>query len=428
MRERPRPDPPAPAPFCSCFRGRSRLCVALGIAAAFTAGATLGWTVSSTRHQQPLERGGGATRASPGVTSPAAEAKSTTGGSDEHGKREDSAGGTGAGSLPRCFSSPGADPTDGAWRKTEHGVRDSPAHSDSWVLPTRQFEFLGKCDAVWNGGERPRPYWEWEPANCSMEAVDELKFCQVMEGRKGLLLVGDSLTRLMTTTLAMVLRAEGVYNDSFKDNWEACGGKLTVRFMRNDFLDARTEPRYKSFKCETGLGGGAPVENTRCRIFAFDEILGEFDTLVVNTGAHPREAPEFARQTEAAAEMLTEKMHRLHGKDKAVLVVRNTSPGHWDCTQRMFDGPVDETFAAELVNSAPEKYQWSTFHDRNAQLEKAFSADKGWRLLDAYTPTFLRSDSHIGDSDCLHYCVPGPADHWVTLLYNILLDATGGAE
>lgn len=45
----------------------------------------------------------------------------------------------------------------------------------------------------------------------------------------------------------------------------------------------------------------------------------------------------------------------------------------------------------------------------------------GWKILDAYTPTVLRADSHIGDHDCLHYCVPGPADHWVTLLYNMLL-------
>lgn len=49
-----------------------------------------------------------------------------------------------------------------------------------------------------------------------------------------------------------------------------------------------------------------------------------------------------------------------------------------------------------------------------------------WRLLDSYTPTFLRADSHMGGNgpDCLHYCLPGPTDHWVRLLYNILLVAT----
>ena len=139
----------------------------------------------------------------------------------------------------------------------------------------------------------------------------------------------------MTTTLAAVLRAEEVSIDTFKDNWEACGGALKVRFMRNDYLDTRTAPRYKSYLCEHGVGaGGPPADNTRCRIFAADETLGEFDTLVVNSGAHPRDAIEFGHQMHAAAEALTEAMNRLHGRDKAVLVVRNTPPGHWGCIER----------------------------------------------------------------------------------------------
>lgn len=62
-------------------------------------------------------------------------------------------------------------------------------------------------------------------------------------------------------------------------------------------------------------------------------------------------------------------------------------------------------------------------------LEEAFSAEDGWRLLDAYTPTVLRADGHHGvGEDCLHYCVPGPVDHWVTLLYNILLSEAPGVR
>eukprot|EP00752_Nemacystus_decipiens_P006289 g5669.t1 len=433
MRERPRPEPPSPPPSCFCLT-RSKRCVALGVAAALAAAGTLKWTLPSNRHSpSPLAPGGGdATKASPGVSSPAVDDKGVEGPGGKQGGGESGAGAQS--SLPRCFSSPEADPSDGAWRKTDHGVCDSPAHlAAGWSLPTHQFDFLRRCDETWNdqdhpGPKVPRPYWEWEPAKCSLEAVDEAKFCRVMKGRKGVLLVGDSLTRLMTTTLATVLRADGVSTDTFKDNWQACGGDLKVRFMRNDYLDTRTAPRYKSLLCEQGVGGGPQAENTRCRIFATDETLGEFDTLVVNSGAHPRGAPEYGRQMDAAAEALTEAMHRLHGRDRAVLVVRNTAPGHWGCTERMFDGPVDEALAEELVNNAPEKYQWGTFHDRNAQLEEAFSAEKGWRLLDAYTPTLLRADSHIGGPDCLHFCVPGPADHWVTLLYNVLLDATGGTE
>lgn len=94
----------------------------------------------------------------------------------------------------------------------------------------------------------------------------------------------------------------------------------------------------------------------------------------------------------------------------------------------MFDGPVDRDTADNLVASGPEIFMWDTFRDSNALLEEAFSAEKGWTLLDAYSPTLLRADMHIGGNDCLHYCLPGPADHWITLLYNIILAATGGDE
>ena len=45
---------------------------------------------------------------------------------------------------PRCYSasSPEADPSEGAWRRSRNGVLDSPALRDDWVLPSTQFAFL----------------------------------------------------------------------------------------------------------------------------------------------------------------------------------------------------------------------------------------------------------------------------------------------
>ena len=50
-----------------------------------------------------------------------------------------------------------------------------------------------RCHDLWakdHPGGRPRPYWNWEPTNCRLEDIDAAKFCRVMSGRKGLLLVG----------------------------------------------------------------------------------------------------------------------------------------------------------------------------------------------------------------------------------------------
>ena len=84
--------------------------------------------------------------------------------------------------------------------------------------------------------------------------------------------------------------------------------------------------------------------------------------------------------------------------------------------------------ATGLVSAAPPEYQWSTFNDSNTLLEEAFSREAGWRLLDVFSPTVLRADAHIGGRDCLHYCLPGPADHWIVLLYNTLLAAANARQ
>lgn len=143
-------------------------------------------------------------------------------------------------------------------------------------------------------------------------------------------LSGDSLTRLSTTTLAAVLRAEPVTTSQLKDEWSACGGKLRVSFMRNDFLDVRTSA-FDGVQCK--LRGGKAADNTRCVVFAKHSTLENFDTLVVNSGAHPRPGEEYGPAMRVASESLAVTMKLLHGDD-AVLIARNTVPGHWGCTER----------------------------------------------------------------------------------------------
>lgn len=53
---------------------------------------------------------------------------------------------------------------------------------------------LSRCSSVWarqHPNKGPMPYFEWQPQECWLEKVDAAKFCHVMEGRKGLLFVGE---------------------------------------------------------------------------------------------------------------------------------------------------------------------------------------------------------------------------------------------
>lgn len=135
----------------------------------------------------------------------------------------------------------------------------------------------------------------------------------------------------MSVTLAAVLRAEVIESETkaFSNYFSACGGKLRYAALRNDFLDTRTTG-FDDIHCVQ-----PDVGDTRCIVFAKDSILAEFDTLVVNSGAHPTGGglEEFRSRMSDSSEELTASMKRLHGDD-AILIVRNTTPGHWGCTRR----------------------------------------------------------------------------------------------
>lgn len=111
------------------------------------------------------------------------------------------------------------------------------------------------------------------------------------------------------------------------NKWTACDGALNVHFYRSDDLNPRTEED----KFQSCVYDGVNF----CITFANDEILGEFDTLVVNAGAHlpGKGLDAYAATMEAASTSLEASMRRLHGDD-AILVVRNTPPGHGNCAER----------------------------------------------------------------------------------------------
>ncbi len=63
-----------------------------------------------------------------------------------------------------------------------------------WLAAGVRGAFGCSCSALWaleNPGAGSRPYWTWQPTRCELEEVTAAGFCRVMEGRKGLLLVGE---------------------------------------------------------------------------------------------------------------------------------------------------------------------------------------------------------------------------------------------
>ncbi|CAM9291210.1 unnamed protein product [Scytosiphon promiscuus] len=183
------------------------------------------------------------------------------------GGEEDGDGGGGGGPLERCYSSPAADPSHGAWKECQGGEEEcSPTRTTRGNWAGKWGTDFNHCSALW-AARHPergsRPYWRWEPANCRLEEVTADGFCGAMEGRKGLLLVGDSLTRHFTLTLAAALGARHVSTSKFaSDLFLACGDSLRVMHYRNDLLDTRVEEFPTAHCLEPDHG------STRCTLFA----------------------------------------------------------------------------------------------------------------------------------------------------------------
>ena len=296
---------------------------------------------------------------------------------------------------------------DGKW------VRDSQLRKvdDSW----KPINMYNRCKEKWmeNHDDLSQyPYWKWETNSHEMQKFTNENFCELIKDRKGILFVGDSITRLFSYTLASMMKTESIS----KDKWSICNGNNQIEFIRNDFLD--TNNYFIGNKCKNSDGNFGV--NAKC--FEFFDHLALYDTIIVNSGAHPRFVYEYGFEEyhmsmKLASTRISSKMNMLH--DNPILIARNTVPGSWGCDENTFSAPKNITYALEMIQKSPPSYKWNDFNVANEIFESVFSYDN-WNILDAYTPTILRADSHIGSGDCLHYCIPGPADLWVDFLYNII--------
>lgn len=135
----------------------------------------------------------------------------------------------------------------------------------------------------------------------------------------------------MTTTLSTILKADSVKDTLMEDIWKGCDGQVPVRFVRNDFLDTRIKNTFPRMMCEH-VNGQGPL-GSKCKVFANNDTLTRYDTIVVNSGAHLRAIDEYVPEMLKSSSIVAERMRRLHGED-ALLVFRNTIPGHPNCTSR----------------------------------------------------------------------------------------------
>ncbi|CAI5500015.1 unnamed protein product [Closterium sp. Naga37s-1] len=166
----------------------------------------------------------------------------------------------------------------------------------------------------------------------------------------------------------------------------------------------------------SGLGvadEAKPAANLTAQLSSAAALYKKYDILVMNRGAHYAGDDVFVPELRETILAL-----RTHFPD-ALIVYRNTPPGHANCTQ--YWEPISKRQAPETL-----PYNWGDFVRQNEMAREIVEA-AGAVYLDVDTMTALRADGHVGKNrrykvDCLHYCLPGPIDLWTKMLYNVLLE------
>ena len=133
--------------------------------------------------------------------------------------------------------------------------------------------------------------------------------------------------------------------------------------------------------------------------------------LFINRGAH------YHPDDEVVSTLRETFLHIHNTQPEALVVFRNTPPGHKDLVE---GEPLPHR--QELDLGDPATFNWDRFEGQNHAVRammEGLRVERGMKLLylDVDTSTALYIARH---RDGLHYCVPGGQDHWTELLYAVL--------
>lgn len=177
------------------------------------------------------------------------------------------------------------------------------------------------------------------------------------------------------------------------------GRGFTVGFVRNDRLSAVREPVDDGWSNVLEWPWVPLLRPWAVRV------------LLLNRGAHYAPDAALAAELDDTLGLL----RRLHPR-RLLVLLRNTPPGHRGCG----DAPPAPLRERQPPADLPPDWHWGEFARQNGLVE-VVARRHGVVYVDVDAALSLRADGHIDANDCLHYCLPGPLDHVVHLLYNIFL-------
>ncbi|BBN11861.1 hypothetical protein MPTK1_5g15360 [Marchantia polymorpha subsp. ruderalis] len=258
--------------------------------------------------------------------------------------------------------------------------------------------------------------WVWQSNDtCPLQRVARDELCRRLGPRRNVMVVGDSLNHGLSWSIMNHLITNGTgyarfmnYDRTTDGVYEMCadifgqGNGFKISFVRNDRLSLVSAPVYD--------------DRSNFHEYPWMDLVGTYGVkiLLLNRGAHYENDTVYERS-------LRETFTALRKTYPDVQVIyRNTPPGHANCTNTTAVPPLAQRqeFGWDGVKW-PDFYSWGLFARQNV-LARKIVEEFEYIYMDVDTMLALRADGHPHPQDCLHYCLPGPSDIGVQLLYNML--------
>ncbi|PKA55116.1 hypothetical protein AXF42_Ash003753 [Apostasia shenzhenica] len=300
--------------------------------------------------------------------------------------------------------------------------------------------------------------WRWKPDGCDLPAMDPAEFLELVRG-KSLAFVGDALARNQMQSLVCLL-SKVEYPKEIPQKKENritrmfySAHNFTLWSFWSPFL-VRSEESNRS------------VSGSRVWHLYLDEPdpiwpahSAHLHYLVLSTGNSWLSSPCFFHlkgalagcqncAAGAAPFMPIRHAHRrafrtaldaFAGGFRKVAVVRTMSPSHFEEGGWNRGGDCRRTGPFRRRESPPglEEMEMELYRDQKKEFWKAKweGSQRGveFRLMDVTPAMAMRADGHpskygrrpeeelqVMENDCVHWCLPGPADMWNDFLFQVL--------
>ncbi|KAG1189673.1 hypothetical protein G6F36_003715 [Rhizopus arrhizus] len=294
--------------------------------------------------------------------------------------------------------------TAGQWIRDEKN-RFQLKHLQDPIYSSCDNQFY-KTHSISDKREATQYVWKPHSKSCPVnKKISSKNWCKLLRGRN-MLLVGD-LTHYQYHELFL---------DTFRDDPTVCFGELNckdhtickakdtrLRYVRNDILSTVRKFHNRD--------QGHPLANLVEWPFVTSNMLLSYPILILSrTTQLDDDDLLFTRR-------LIHTMRVIRENTPDSLVIYQSSPiGHPFCDDAQ--GPLTKALSDDELKRLP--YGWSEVKRRNA-IAKAVVEASGGVYLDLASMVDLRPDGHIGQGDCLRYCIPGPMDSTIHLYYQIFL-------